>query len=43
MDKEIGYISVFDKALSGEEYEILFSKDFLNITDKEIKKSIKIC
>ena len=38
MCKEIGYISVFNEALSEEEYEILFSKDFSNITNEEIKK-----
>lgn len=38
VDEEIGYISVFDKPLSGEEYELLFSNDFPNIVNNEIKE-----
>ena len=37
MCEEMGYISVFDKALSGKEYEILFP-DNPDTMDEKIKK-----
>ena len=41
MCEEIGYISVFDKALSGKDYEILFP-DNPDSMDEKIKKNIFI-
>lgn len=38
MCEEIGYISVFDKALSGKDYEILFP-DNSDIMNEKIKKT----
>ena len=41
MCEEMGYISVFDKALSGKDYEILFP-DIPDTMDEKIKKNIFI-